>query len=302
MLRSTKHNCSLATSASGSAGNHAVFRTLAIVVCLCLTQSCAPGFSRGEPENFPQEFRADAVIVDGLEVHYVESGIRSNPLTVFVHGTPGSWRAFEGYLRDPRLVASLHMIAVDRMGFGKSAAAGPHPSFEDQARSISALFNRNESGLRVLVVGHSLGGSIGLRVAVDYPDDVGALLVISSAISPQLSRPRWYNRLANLPVIRWLVPEDLTTANAEMMPLAEELAAMEQQLRTLPIPVTVMQGMKDSLVAPGNADYVEATLRKAELRVMRFPEIGHFLIWEQPDVVTDEILRLAREIPGDSQP
>ena len=106
-----------------------------------------------------------------------------------------------------------------------------------------------------------------------------------------------YNRFADLPVIRWFVPEDLSIANAELMPLSQELAAMEDQLRTLPIPVTVMQGMKDGLVAPANADYVEATMKSARLRVMRFPETGHFLIWEKPGVVTDEILRLAREKP-----
>ena len=54
--------------------------------------------------------------------------------------------------------------------------------------------------------------------------------------------------------------------------------------------------MQDKLVAPANADYVEATMDEATLQVMRFPDAGHFLIWEQPDVVTDEILRLVEEL------
>ena len=275
---------------------HALLQLMALTVCLGLAQGCAPDFARGESGNF--QLRADQVVVDDLELHYVESGTRGNPLAIFIHGTPGSWRAFEGYLQDPRLVANLHMIAVDRLGFGKSAASGTRPSFAEQARSIGALFKQNESSVKTLLVGHSLGGSIALRMAVDYPADVGGLLVISSAISPPLGRLRWYNRFADLPVIRWFVPEDLSIANAELMPLSQELAAMEDQLRTLPIPVTVMQGMKDGLVAPANADYVEATMKSAQLRVMRFPETGHFLIWEKPGVVTDEILRLTREKPA----
>ena len=265
-------------------------------VLLGLAHGCAPPYATTAPEVFSEYAREHMIVVDGLELYYVEAGQPGKPLVLFVHGTPGSWHAFDSFLQDPRLVLNLHMIAVDRLGFGKSATSGPRPSFHDQARTISKLFERNQSGMKTLVVGHSLGGSIGARMAVDYPNDVGALLAISSAISPQLAQPRWYNHFADLPLVRSLLPKDLSVANEEVMLLTHELAAIEPRLRILAIPVTIIQGMQDKLVAPANADYVETTMNEATLQVMRFPDAGHFLIWEQPDVVTDEILRLVEEL------
>lgn len=233
------------------------------------------------------------VVVDGVELHYVEAGTPGEPLAIFIHGTPGSWQAFSGYLKDARLDATLHMIAVDRLGFGRYAASGPRPAFRDQARAIAALFAKHAHDQKVIVIGHSLGGSIAVRVATDYPDDVAALVAISSAVSPELSLPRWYNHLAGMPLIRQVISHDLSVANVEMMVLARALRAMQGQLPTLTIPVTIMQGLSDKLVNPSNASYVEAKMKQAELNVMRFADTGHFLLWEQPDVVVDEILKLA---------
>ena len=74
---------------------------------------------------------------------------------------------------------------------------------------------------------------------------------------------------------------------------------MHAKLQTITMPVTILQGSKDKLVHPGNADYAEQTMRAAQLRVRRFADAGHFLIWEQPDMVVAEIqhlLQLARPL------
>ena len=278
-------------------GRHNTWHVRAVILaCLGLIHGCAPVFPPNDPDNFNEFARQRKVLFDGLELHYVEAGTPGKPLILFVHGTPGSWHAFAAFLQDKHLAANTHMIAVDRLGFGESAKSGPRPSFDDQAQSIGRLLELNKSDTKTVVVGHSLGGSIGIRLAVDYPNHVGALLVISSAISPQLGGARWYNHFANLAAIRWIIPNSLNIANIEIMPLADELAAIEPRLADLIIPVTVIQGAKDKLVSPANADYVEATFVNAVLRIKRFPNAGHFLIWEQPDVVTDEVLHLVHQL------
>ena len=47
----------------------------------------------------------------------------------------------------------------------------------DQARFLADAVRRDGDG-RVLVVGHSLGGVVSLRLAVDFPDVVGGLLLL----------------------------------------------------------------------------------------------------------------------------
>lgn len=257
-----------------------------------VSQGCAPGIAIAHPKLDESLLSRGHFPIEDKDLHYVATGQPGNPTVVFVHGTPGSWRAFEHLLGNPTLREQVHMVAVDRLGFGASAADGPNPSFVQQAQAISSVFALNESPQKVVVVGHSLGGSIGYRIALDYPQQVGGLLAISAAVDPQLSGPRWYNRIAATPLIKQLVPAELRRANSEMMPLQGELTAIQTQLDRVEMPVTILQGGKDGLVDKANADFAEQRMMRSKLRVLRYPDRGHFLIWEQPELVIAEILRL----------
>ena len=265
---------------------------LALSLLVMSTAGCAPAFSRAEPEEVYKVAASNTTTFDGHPLHFLEAGTPGKPLVVFVHGTPGSWEGFSSFLQDPRLLEATHMIALDRPGFGASADTGATTAFRDQARAVRLLFTRGATDTKAMVVGHSLGGSIAYRVATDYPNEVGGILAISSALDPTLIAPGWYNHAANLRLVRWLLPKALVTSNAEMMPLKDELADMTSRLRTLHMPVTVIQGAKDGLVDDRHVDFVEQRLVNAEVRALRFPDDGHFIIWEQPDLIVDEIFAL----------
>ncbi len=267
-----------------------------VVLAIGLAAGCAPAFSQADPDTFESFARRGEVGTAPRQLHFVEAGQPGAPMIVFIHGTPGSWHAFEAFLREPVLAEQYHMIAVDRLGFGASAASGPVTSFAEQAAAISGVFALNRSGRPALVVGHSLGGSIAYRLAGDFPDAVGALLVISSALDPALSRPRWYNHFARVPGVGLILGEQLRIANREMMPLADELAAMLPPLKALTIPVTVVQGAKDPLVEEGNADFAETLLTRADLEVLKFPELGHFVIWQRHERMVTEIQQLMHKL------
>ncbi len=267
-----------------------------LVIAAATVPGCAPAFSQADPEAFDSFATRGAVGEAPRRLHYVEAGQSGGRMIVFVHGTPGSWHAFEAFLREPALAQRYHMVAVDRLGFGASAASGPVTSFAEHAAAISEVFALNQSGAPALVAGHSLGGSIAYRLAGDYPDAVGALLVISSALDPALSRPRWYNHFARVPGVGLLLGEQLRIANREMMPLADELSAMLEQVKGLTIPVTVVQGAQDQLVEEGNADFAETLLTRADLNVLRFPELGHFVIWQRHERMVAEIEQLMQKL------
>ncbi len=250
---------------------------------------CTPGFTKPVHDGTLTSRRLG---FEDRSLHYMEGGVRGQPLVVFVHGTPGSWTAFRHLLTAPRLTEATHMVAVDRIGFGQSQGSGPEPSFARQAAAISQVFDLNNSPFRVILVGHSLGGSIGLRVAIDHADAVGGLLVISSAVDPELGKPRWYNKLAHFRLVNWLLPGDLRAANVEMMPLADELSKVANRLPELKLPITVVQGGKDKLVHPASADFLASRVTSPSPRILRFPDAGHFLIWNDPQMIVDEIIRL----------
>ena len=65
---------------------------------------------------------------------------------------------------------------------------------------------------------------------------------------------------------------------------------MESALGSIRMPVTIIHGGKDKLVSPGNLEYARAHLSAASLKIVLEPEEGHFLLWDQPQVVIDAIL------------
>ena len=128
---------------------------------------------------------------DGHRLHYVDRG--AGPAIVMIHGLGGQLRNFSYALLD-RLAATHRVILVDRPGSGYSdplAATSLAAQAAAIARLIAAL------GLdRSLVVGHSLGGSVALALALDHPAQVGRLALIAPFTCPRDDVPEAFRALA----------------------------------------------------------------------------------------------------------
>jgi pimeloyl-ACP methyl ester carboxylesterase len=140
--------------------------------------------------------------VDGARLHYLDRG--AGPAVVLVHGLGGNLRNF--YAIVDRLAATCRVVAVDRPGCGYSKMiSGAHPALRAQARIIARFCGK--LGLnRALLVGHSLGGALSLALALDHPDCVGALVLISTLSQLQHERPAVFEALAiHSRTRRWLI-------------------------------------------------------------------------------------------------
>jgi pimeloyl-ACP methyl ester carboxylesterase len=115
---------------------------------------------------------------------------------------------------------------------------------------------------------------------------------IAGSLSSVHEAPRWYNYLADSPLVNWAIPGEMVESNHEMMPLADELAKLEPFFAQLRVPLVVMQGGKDSLVDPATADEVEKRSPSSWVHVQRFPMESHFFLWERPQLVIDAIQSL----------
>ncbi|MHC4459031.1 MAG: alpha/beta fold hydrolase [Planctomycetota bacterium] len=231
----------------------------------------------------------DNYAVDDRLIHYAEVQSPGNLLIVFLHGTPGSWHNWARYMADENLSVKTHLIAVDRPGFGKSAAKGVVPSLQKQAEYLRPIFERNTSGQGILLVGHSLGATIAVRMAMEYPEQLCGLVLVAASLDPALEKPRWYNILAASPLIRWMIPSKMQLANEEVMVLEEELTKMLPLWHTINIPITIIQGGKDGLVLPANADFAERMLKNKKPKIIRVTDAGHFILWENPDIIRNAI-------------
>lgn len=226
--------------------------------------------------------------IEGAPVSWAEMDATGSPPILFVHGSPGDWKAWARYLVTPDLASLGTRVAMDRPGYGGSAASGPVPALADQARRILPLADPSNPPL---VVGHSLGGAIALRMAIDDPSRVRGVLLIAASVSSQREDIRWYNRAGA--VLKWLLPDEWNVSNREMWVLKPELATLEADLGKVQCPVILLQGLKDDLVDPRTADDVAPRLAADRLRVVKLPEMNHFVLWEHPEIVTKALLDLA---------
>jgi pimeloyl-ACP methyl ester carboxylesterase len=224
------------------------------------------------------------------------------PAVLAIHGSPGTWEAFRAMLNDAELARRARLYAYDRPGFGASLRGTAEPSLERQAAAAAAILESQRAAPAVLV-GHSLGGSIAARLAMDRPDLVAGLVLVAPSLDPALEGRRWFNVLGSWRAVQLLLPVDWITSNRELWPLREELAALLPRWERVAVPVIVIQGEKDELVDPRTAAFAERRLPVAVADVRRIPEYGHFVLWERPDLVRDAVLdALARAAAGPPGP
>lgn len=265
---------------------------LMLTFAAAVLAACSPPY-----EEDPQQLSGDrgpafkSYITEGRTIHYAEVGSGNGSPIIFLHGTPGSWSAFGSYLADEELASALHMVAVDRPGFGRSDHGDLLVSLAHQAEVLEPLVNRLSEECRVVLVGHSLGAPLAVRMAMDYPEKIAALVLVAPSLDPDLEQPRWYNSLAENRLISKMLPAELVLANREVMALPGELSEMVPRWKELDLPVSVIQGEKDKLVDPGNAEFAEKMVVR-RLRVIRLEEAGHFVLWKQPELIKGEILHL----------
>lgn len=115
------------------------------------------------------------VSIGGDAIHYVDQG--SGRPILFVHGLGGQLHHFRQTLF-PAMGDGFRLVAMDRPGSGYSTRVSSGARLPEQAEAIAKFIDT--VGLdRPLLVGHSLGGAIALRVALDHPEKIAGLALIS---------------------------------------------------------------------------------------------------------------------------
>jgi len=221
------------------------------------------------------------------------SGDPAGRSVIFVHGTPGSAGAWRRYLKNP--IEGFEMVALDRPGFGESTPHRAAPALADQARAIEPLLSDAPgSGLKPILVGHSLGGPIIARVAAEHPDRVGGLVIVAGSLDPSLEHVLPVQRVGAMFPFSSLLPASLRIANRELIPLKRELTELGGMLDRVTCPVIIVHATDDRLVPYANVAYmVDRFVNAASVEVMTFGEGDHFLPWNHEPAVREAIVRAA---------
>lgn len=123
-------------------------------------------------------------------------GTSAGPAVLLLHG----WTASADLNFFPvygRLAESYRVIAPDQRGHGRGIRSTEEFSLEDCADDAAALLDQLGAG-RVIVVGYSMGGPVGMLLARRHPGQVAALVMQATALEWRHARERAVWRL--LPV------------------------------------------------------------------------------------------------------
>lgn len=247
------------------------FLTLSVFVAIEVSlHSCVPSFRispteidtffanrkvRGIQRSYKTGFR---------DIHYVMSGDSTKPVALFVHGSPGSLSAFIEFLTDTALLSETLLITTDRPGFGYSNFGNAEPSLIKQGEALKPLLEKYRNNRPVILIGHSLGAPLIAKMAIDYPNLVDGLIIVAGSIDPELEpNETWFRAPLATPFLSWLLPRSLRASNEEIYQLKPQLEEMIPEWKKITIPVTVIQGMKDSLVPAANAEFARKMLVNA---------------------------------------
>jgi pimeloyl-ACP methyl ester carboxylesterase len=115
-----------------------------------------------------------AILLDSSIVHYEVLG-RGRPV-IFLHGWVGSWRYWISSMQVAS--TSYRAYALDLWGFGDSAHNDSKYSLDDQASLLDRFLIEMGIG-KIALVGHGLGGLVGMAFANRFPQNVDRMMAVS---------------------------------------------------------------------------------------------------------------------------
>ena len=258
----------------------------------CMTFRNADSVMKKQFHDSGVELTTATIKVQGRNIHYAKTGSDSLPTLVFIHGTPGAWDAFAGYMRDSSLLHHYRMISVDRPGFGYSDFGTVEP-FLKQSELINQALAKLYNNKPMLLAGHSLGGPLIVQMAADKPDLFCGLVIISGSVDPAEEKPeKWRPWLFKTP-LNLLVPGAFRPSNEELWNLKKDLITLKASFAAIHCPVFFIHGAKDTWVPPGNVDYAKKLLvNTSHIGEMIIPGGNHFIPWTKFNEIRDVLIRL----------
>lgn len=228
--------------------------------------------------------------VNGSTIHYVMTGQDTLPTLIMVHGTPGSWSAFEDYLQDATLLLHYRVVSVDRPGFGYSDF-GHAMNLADQSLYLMPLIQEINNGRPVYLAGHSLGGPLVIKMAADNPGAFKGIMLISGSVDPELEPKESWRSMAEKYPLKAFLPGAFKPSNTELLYFKKDIVALAADFEKVTCNVYLVHGAKDSWVPVGNVDYAKRKLvHAAGVDTLILPDGNHFIPFTRRAQIVDAMI------------
>jgi len=260
---------------------------------------------------------------------YSEGGQAGKPIVILIHGLAGSRDNWNRVAR--ALTANYHVIIPDLPANGETQVPKDFdysiPNVTEKLRRFVEAANLTSPAH---IAGHSLGGSIAMLYAGQYPFETKSLFLIDAAgvykaaTTPYLKDP---NHIKNMIVSKKgdfnflmqqvmftppFIPKEIAQAQEKMMiGQAEQTQKMVDQLivlnklytpdsfallaRSIDAPTLILWGKQDKIINVEVAPELKSLLKNAQTPVI-LDNVGHMPILEADQLVVQQYLPFLNKI------
>jgi len=288
-------------------------------------------------QDWPNRQHSRFVLAHGYRWHVQVAG--NGPVLLLLHGTGASTHSYRDLLEP--LAKDFTVVIPDLPGHGFTANP-PATSYTlpGMARAVQSLL----TALHLtpdLVLGHSAGAAVLIRMALDHSIHPKAIISLNGALLPfRNSEGHWWSGLAKLMLMNPMVPrlfawsaydgervakliqgtgstidhrglelyrrlfrQPAHVGGALAMMANWDLRALRDLVANLDMPLILVAGENDTTVEPAVAETIAQRAPTATVRTL--PGLGHLAHEERPDVALALIHEIAREhgvLPADRAP
>lgn len=286
-------------------------------------------------QNVLQQERAWAglqsktIKVGDITWSYSEGGQAGKPIVVLIHGLAGSRDNWNRVAR--ALTANYHVVIPDLPSSGETQVP---KDFDYSVPNVTEKLRRFIEAANLTgpahVAGHSLGGSIAMLYAGQYPFETKSLFLIDaagvykSATTPYLKDP---NQVKNMIVSKKgdfnflmqqamhtppFIPKEIAQAQEKMMiAQSEQTQKMVDQVialnklytpdsfallaRSIDAPTLILWGKQDKIINVEVAPELKSLLKNAQAPVI-LDNVGHMPILEADQLVVQQYLPFLNKV------
>ncbi len=228
------------------------------------------------------------IAVNGLLLNYYIDGADKSPVLLFLHG----WRS-ESSVWFPALEnfdAENSIYCLDLPGFGKSELPHSAYSVENYSEIISGFISK--LGLdKVVIIGHSFGGRIAIKLASKNPDFLKGIVLVDSAGFVDKTLSNKLKRIIAKPlkpifkfkalhgirksIYRFIGSEDYVATpqlrENYLKVIGEDLS---EDMKKINIPTMIIWGDKDKDTPINYAHKMKNIIKNSKLKIIK--GAGHF--------------------------
>ena len=274
-------------------------------------------------ERYSAGLETKSIALDFGEIVYAENDVKSDVTLVLVHGFGGNKDTWNWVV--PAWNDKYHIIVIDMPGHGDSVSKKTLSyTMTDQAERLHT-FLEAKNIKQFYLFGHSMGGAIAVRYALNHRENVNALILIDSMgmVQTKSDGVKLVEKSDKNPLYDVCTKERLETLlNYSMykppyIPDIVKDALLQQKcarrdlekviyedmyndvnvsavVKNISMPTLILWGEKDRMTHVDDAAFFHETIKGSKLVILK--EVGHVPILEAPEQTADEVDRFIKQI------